>query len=205
MACAEWAWWCADHQSYGIDYIKVKVKEQSQTAWISDWSNKITQFLTADTLLQKFCYFVITPVANNLSKHTCDLQITTMGLCHSILGECHLDIPLLHSSRSREEKSRNQQMEWDMREDFNKEKQIVKILLLGAAHSGKTTILKQMKLLHRMQHRWAVQQLCITCKSVKETGTAVRGGYWWVGSIISYVFLQEEGWVQSQTILGRIR
>ena len=58
-------------------------------------------------------------------------------------------------------------MENDMREDFYKESQIVKLLFLGAAESGKTTILKQMKLLQPMQNRWAVQQLHSTHNAVK--------------------------------------
>ena len=76
-----------------------------------------------------------------------------MGSCQSNLNECHGDVAGLNSGMSREERSRNRQMEHDMKEDFSREKDTIKLLLLGAAQSGKTTILKQMKLLHPMQHR----------------------------------------------------
>ena len=66
-------------------------------------------------------------------------------------------------------------MENDMREDFYKESKIIKLLFLGAAESGKTTILKQMKLLHPMQNRWAVQQLHSQHNADKET-VVTRGG-----------------------------
>ena len=75
---------------------------------------------------------------------------------------------------SREEGHRNRQMERNMKVDFDQEDRIIKLLLLGTAESGKTTILKQMKLLHPRRIRYAAQQLCIACKVVKEMGTVVR-------------------------------
>ena len=50
-----------------------------------------------------------------------------------------------------QEKRKNKELEKNIRADFDKEQDIIKLLLLGAGQSGKTTILKQMKLLHPMQ------------------------------------------------------
>lgn len=40
-----------------------------------------------------------------------------------------------------------------MQKQFSDEQQVVKILLLGAGQSGKSTIVKQMKLLHPVDRR----------------------------------------------------
>ena len=49
---------------------------------------------------------------------------------------------------SPEEKRDKKRLEWELKEDFKKECGIVKLLLLGTGESGKSTILKQMKLIH---------------------------------------------------------
>ena len=41
----------------------------------------------------------------------------------------------------------------EMQKQFSDDQQIVKILLLGAGESGKSTIVKQMKLLHPVDKR----------------------------------------------------
>ena len=76
-----------------------------------------------------------------------------MGSCHSRLPKFDISEVFANMNMSGEERSRNRQIENDIRDDFYKEKKIIKLLFLGAADSGKSTILKQMKLLHPMQDR----------------------------------------------------
>ena len=45
------------------------------------------------------------------------------------------------------------QISRDLKKAFSEDAQIVKILLLGAGESGKSTIVKQMKLLHPVNKR----------------------------------------------------
>jgi len=48
-------------------------------------------------------------------------------------------------------KQRSTKINRDLRQDFNKQKNIVKLLLLGTGESGKSTIVKQMKIIHGME------------------------------------------------------
>ena len=52
-----------------------------------------------------------------------------------------------------EEAARSRQIGRELRRDFSREKEVVKLLLLGAGESGKSTIVKQMKLLHPVNER----------------------------------------------------
>ena len=45
------------------------------------------------------------------------------------------------------------QISSDIKKQFEDDEQVVKILLLGASESGKSTIVKQMKLLNRVNKR----------------------------------------------------
>ena len=47
-----------------------------------------------------------------------------------------------------EAKTRNRRIEKQLKRDFKKESKYIKLLVLGAAESGKSTIIKQMKLIH---------------------------------------------------------
>jgi len=76
-----------------------------------------------------------------------------MGLCPSRLITFDVHGAFTNMITAVGEMSRNQQMENDLREDFYKERRTIKLLFLGASQSGKTTILKQIKLLHPMQNR----------------------------------------------------
>ena len=55
-----------------------------------------------------------------------------------------------------EEVARSRQIGRELRRDFSREGGIVKLLLLGAGESGKSTIVKQMKLLHPVNDRSSV-------------------------------------------------
>ena len=48
----------------------------------------------------------------------------------------------------RDAKARNEKISRDLKEDFQKEAKYMKLLVLGAGESGKSTIIKQMKLIH---------------------------------------------------------
>ena len=47
----------------------------------------------------------------------------------------------------------NRKIDKQLRKDFSEEAQTVKLLLLGAGQSGKSTIVKQMKLIHPLMDR----------------------------------------------------
>ena len=77
-----------------------------------------------------------------------------MGACRSDLHEIDALGSISNNESTRDEKKRNKQVEKMMRADFYRQKAIIRVLLLGAGQSGKTTILKQMKLLHPMKNRY---------------------------------------------------
>ena len=52
------------------------------------------------------------------------------------------------------ERVRDRRIQRELEKDHAKNTQIVKILLLGAGESGKSTIVKQMKLLHAVNDRF---------------------------------------------------
>ena len=62
------------------------------------------------------------------------------------------------------------QISRDLKKAFSEDAQIVKILLLGAGESGKSTIVKQMKLLHPVNKRL-------------ESGFDVKGINFWLNAL----------------------
>ena len=77
-----------------------------------------------------------------------------MGSCQSGLGEYDAIGSISNTEPTRDENRRSKQLEKMMRADFYRQKDVIKVLLLGAGQSGKTTTLKQMKLLHPMKNRY---------------------------------------------------
>ncbi len=55
-----------------------------------------------------------------------------------------------------EEAKRSRRIGRELRADFSRESKIVKLLLLGAGESGKSTVVKQMKLLYQVNKRQGV-------------------------------------------------
>ena len=53
---------------------------------------------------------------------------------------------------------RNKEIDRRLRKEYSREANIVKLLLLGAGESGKSTIVKQMKLLHPVNDRKVVNE-----------------------------------------------
>lgn len=53
------------------------------------------------------------------------------------------------SSESKESARRSRELEKKLQEDAEREARTVKLLLLGAGESGKSTIVKQMKIIHK--------------------------------------------------------
>ena len=54
---------------------------------------------------------------------------------------------------TRAEKARNDEISKELKRDFSLESQVIKLLVLGAGESGKSTIVKQMKLIHSTDGR----------------------------------------------------
>ncbi|KAF8310845.1 guanine nucleotide binding protein, alpha subunit [Clavulina sp. PMI_390] len=56
-----------------------------------------------------------------------------------------------------EERSKNKDIEKGIREDREKENKTIRILLLGAGDSGKSTVVKQMRIIHN--HKWGTTEI----------------------------------------------
>ncbi|KAG8966888.1 Guanine nucleotide-binding protein alpha-2 subunit [Tulasnella sp. 419] len=64
------------------------------------------------------------------------------------MGQCMSSQDKEAAEKAREEKEKSAQIDKVLEEDYEKQKSECKILLLGSGESGKTTIVKQMKIIH---------------------------------------------------------
>ncbi|XP_055468877.1 guanine nucleotide-binding protein G(t) subunit alpha-3 [Psammomys obesus] len=72
------------------------------------------------------------------------------------------------SSESKESAKRSKELEKKLQEDAEREARTVKLLLLGAGESGKSTIVKQMKIIHKNGYS---KQECMEFKAVVYSNT----------------------------------
>ena len=74
-----------------------------------------------------------------------------MGTNTSRPSEEGVSFPYVRGSKQAVDESRK--IDKQLRKDFSEDSQTVKLLLLGAGQSGKSTIVKQMKLIHPLMDR----------------------------------------------------
>ncbi|XP_006749267.1 guanine nucleotide-binding protein G(t) subunit alpha-3-like, partial [Leptonychotes weddellii] len=72
------------------------------------------------------------------------------------------------SSESKESAKRSKELEKKLQEDAERDARTVKLLLLGAGESGKSTIVKQMKIIHKNGYS---EQECMEFKAVIYSNT----------------------------------